>query len=236
MNDLAGDGQQRQPEAPSPRTPRSANCRAAGGPSAASSAGECRDEGGVEGALAEQPAEQVGQLAARRRRHRPSARRRACAAISMSRAKPRTRLAMVQPPTVRTPLSMGRGSTPERRRRKWGGPPPAPSAIYAPADQCASGSGRICTLNTRGRSPLPVSLWNGARVPVVVQTPRALPPRVRIVDPPIDILGEEPRRIGHVQLVQLAVHQHRSATRCRWSRRSARRWPRPSVLKRSTQT
>ena len=40
----------------------SAKRRAACGPSAASSAGERRDEGGVERALAEQAAEQVGQL------------------------------------------------------------------------------------------------------------------------------------------------------------------------------
>src|SRR4029077_2418277 len=37
--------------------------------------------------------------------------------------------------------------------------------------QCASGSGRICTLYSLGRAAVPPSLWNSVRVPVVVHNP-----------------------------------------------------------------
>jgi hypothetical protein len=37
--------------------------------------------------------------------------------------------------------------------------------------QAASGSGRIWKWTTLGFAPFPVSLWNGVRVPQVVQTP-----------------------------------------------------------------
>jgi hypothetical protein len=42
--------------------------------------------------------------------------------------------------------------------------------------QLASGSGRICTLKTFGRTPVPPSLWKLARVPDVVQRARPFQP------------------------------------------------------------
>ena len=43
-------------------------------------------------------------------------------------------------------------------------------------DQCARGSGRTWNLTTLGRVPLPVSMWNGVRFPLVVHRPRPFQP------------------------------------------------------------
>ncbi len=45
-----------------------------------------------------------------------------------------------------------------------------------PAPQRASGSGRICSLTTLARAPLPPSPWKFARVPEVVHSPRPFHP------------------------------------------------------------
>ena len=62
--------------------------------------GEQRHERRVEGALAEQAAEQVGEAERHEEGVGHRARCRARPAIRMSRAKPSTRLTMVRPPTV----------------------------------------------------------------------------------------------------------------------------------------
>src|SRR5689334_11988371 len=60
------------------------------------------------------------------------------AAISMSRAKPSTRLAMVQPPTVRTPRSMGRSSA-GRRAASFVPPGPGQQPGDRLGQRCATG-------------------------------------------------------------------------------------------------
>src|SRR5579872_7392245 len=86
-----------------------ANCRAACGPSAASMPENCGTNAALNAPSPNRRRNRLGSFSATKNASAtgpaPS-----IAAISMSRAKPSTRLAMVQPPTVRTPRSMGRSS------------------------------------------------------------------------------------------------------------------------------
>ncbi len=53
---------------------------------------------------------------------------------------------------------------------------PDPWAGRIPRPQRASGSGRIWNWTTRGWVPLPVSMWNGVRLPLVVYSARPFQP------------------------------------------------------------
>src|SRR5215831_651476 len=62
--------------------------------------------------------------------------------------------------------------------------------------QCASGSGRICSLKTFGLASVPPSLWNTVRVPEVVHSPLPFQPALGSSMRPSTFLVKKPRGYG----------------------------------------
>src|SRR5262249_59410810 len=100
--------------------------------------------------------------------------------------------------------------------------------------QCASGSGRICSLNTRGCSLVPFSLWNTVRVPEVVHRPRPFQPAFGSSMRPSTFLVKKPSGYGTRRSTNLPSTIASSDSPPLVSAIGTS-LPRPSVFSRSTQ-